>query len=118
MRIEPLRLVAIGLAAGLFSALFGVGGGIIAVPLLILVAHLPERSATATSLAAIGITALAGVLVYAVREEVDVGYAALVGIPAAVGAVFGTSLQQRLATTTLVYGFAVLLTGVGVWLLL
>ena len=58
----PVRLVAIGLAAGVFSALFGVGGGIVAVPLLILLTHLPERVATATSLGAIGITAFAGVI--------------------------------------------------------
>jgi uncharacterized membrane protein YfcA len=113
-----VRLVAIGLAAGVFSALFGVGGGIIAVPLLILLAHLPERAATATSLGAIGITACAGVVVFALRGEVDVGYAALVGLPAAAGAVIGTSAQQRLRTTTLTYGFALLLVAVGVWLLL
>jgi hypothetical protein len=112
-----VRLVAIGLAAGVFSALFGVGGGIIAVPLLILVAGLPERIATATSLGAIGITALAGVVVFALRGEVDVGYAALVGLPAAAGALAGTTLQQRITTTTLTYGFALLLTGVGVWLI-
>ena len=113
-----MRLVAIGLAAGVFSALFGVGGGILAVPLLVLVAGLPQRVATATSLAAIGITASAGVAVYAFRGEVDVGYAALVGLPAAAGALVGTSLQQRIRTSTLTYGFALLLTGVGVWLLL
>ena len=113
-----MRLVAIGLAAGVFSALFGVGGGIIAVPLLILLAGLPERSATATSLGAIGITALAGVVVFALRGEVEVGYAALVGLPAAAGAIFGTSLQQRITTTTLTYGFAALLVMVGVLLLL
>jgi uncharacterized membrane protein YfcA len=112
-----VRLVAIGLAAGVFSALFGVGGGIIAVPLLILVAGLPERIATATSLGAIGITALAGVVVFALRGEVHVGYAALVGLPAAAGALAGTTLQQRITTTTLTYGFALLLTGVGVWLI-
>ena len=112
-----MRLVAIGLAAGVFSALFGVGGGIIAVPLLILLARLPERSATATSLGAIGITALAGVVVFALRGEVEIRYAALVGLPAAVGAILGTSLQQRITTTTLTYGFAVLLAAVGVWLL-
>ena len=111
-----MRLVAIGLAAGVFSAFFGVGGGIIAVPLLIL-AHVPERVATTTSLAAIAITATAGVVVFALRGEVEVGYAALVGLPAAVGALAGTSLQQRLRTSTLTYGFAALLTGVGVWLL-
>ena len=112
-----VRLVAIGLAAGVFSALFGVGGGILAVPLLVLVAGLPQRVATATSLAAIGITASAGVAVYAFRGEVDVGYAALVGLPAAAGALVGTSLQQRIRTSTLTYGFALLLTGVGMWLL-
>ena len=113
-----MRLVAIGLVAGVFAALFGVGGGIVAVPLLILFARMPERSATATSLGAIGITALTGVLVYALRGKVDVGYAALVGLPAAAGAIFGTSLQQRITTTTLTYGFAALLVAVGTWLLL
>lgn len=112
-----MRLVAIGLAAGAFSAFFGVGGGIIAVPLLILLVGFPERVATATSLLAIGITASAGVVVFSLRGEVEVGYAALVGLPAALGAVAGTSLQQRLRTSTLIYGFAVLLTGVGAWLL-
>ncbi|HET7743778.1 MAG TPA: sulfite exporter TauE/SafE family protein [Gaiellaceae bacterium] len=111
-----MRLVVIGLVAGLFSALFGVGGGIVAVPLLILLARFPERVATATSLGAIGITAIAGVTVYALRGEVDVGYAALVGIPAVLGALLGTSLQQRVTTTTLTYGFAALLVGIGTWL--
>jgi uncharacterized membrane protein YfcA len=109
-----VRLVAIGLAAGVFSAFFGVGGGIIAVPLLILVAGLPERAATATSLMAIAITASAGVVVYALRDEVDVGYAALLGLPAVVGALVGSAWQQRIKASTLTYGFAVLLTAIGV----
>ena len=113
-----MRLVAIGLVAGVFAALFGVGGGIVAVPLLILFVGLPERVATATSLGAIGITALAGVLVYSLRGEVDPAYAALVGVPAAVGALLGTELQQRLRTTTITYGFALLLTVLGIWLFL
>jgi uncharacterized protein len=112
-----MRLVAIGLAAGVFSALFGVGGGIIAVPLLILALGLPTRVATATSLGAIGITALAGVVVFALRGEVDAGYAALVGLPATAGALLGTSLQQRIDTRVLAYGFSLLLVVVGGWLL-
>ena len=112
-----MRLVAIGLAAGVFSAFFGVGGGIIAVPLLILVAGLSEREATATSLLAIAITASAGVIVFGFRGEVEVGYAALVGLPAAAGAVAGSAWQQRVRTSTLTYGFAVLLTTLGIWLL-
>jgi uncharacterized protein len=112
-----VRLVAIGLVAGVFSAFFGVGGGIVAVPLLILVAAFPERVATATSLLAIAITASAGVVVFALRGEVDVGYAALVGLPATVGALAGTAWQQRIRTSTLTYCFATLLTAIGVWLL-
>ena len=75
--------MAIGLVAGVFSALFGVGGGIVALPLLILFTSLPERVATATSLGAIGITALAGVVFIALRGDEHDGYAALVGLPAA-----------------------------------
>ena len=113
-----MRPVLIGLAAGLFSALFGVGGGIILVPLLILAVGLPERTAMATSLAAIGLISLVGVVLYGALGEVEVGAAALVGIPAAFGAVAGTALQQRLATRTLTLLFAVLLTAIGVRLLI
>ena len=112
-----MRLVLIGAVAGLFSALFGVGGGIIIVPLLILVAGYEERLATGTSLAAIGITALAGVVLYSFEGHVEVGHAALVGVPAAVAAVFGASLQQRVPVRTLTYGFALLIASVGIWLL-
>lgn len=112
-----MRLVAIGLAAGIFSAFFGVGGGIVAVPLLILVAGLPERAATATSLLAIAITVSAGVVVFALRGDVDLGYAALVGLPAAAGALAGTAWQQRIRASTLTYGFALLVTAIGVWMI-
>ena len=112
-----MRLVAIGLVAGVFSAFFGVGGGIVVVPAPHPPRGFPERVATATSLLAIAITASAGVIVFGLRGEVEVGYAALVGLPAAVGAVAGTAWQQRIRTSTLTYGFAVLLTAIGIWLL-
>ena len=111
-----MRLVAIGVAAGVFSAFFGVGGGIVAVPLLILLAGVPERAAAASTLGAIAITATAGVVAFGWRGEVDVAHAALVGLPAAAGALAGTALQQRLRTSTLAYLFAALLTAVGAWL--
>jgi uncharacterized protein len=112
-----VRLVAIGVAAGVFSVFFGVGGGIVAVPLLIVAAGFPERVATGTSLMAIAITATAGVITFSLRGEVEPGYAALVGLPAAAGALAGTAWQQRVRTSTLTYGFAVLLSALGVWLL-
>lgn len=110
------RLVLIGLAAGFFSALLGVGGGIVIVPLL-LFAGFEIRAATATSLGAIAITAAAGAVVYAVHGDVEPVYAALVGVPAAGGVVVGTAVQQRLHVRTLSYLFAALLVGIAVYML-
>jgi uncharacterized protein len=113
-----VRLILIGLTAGFFSALFGVGGGIVIVPLLILTGGWEMRSATAASLAAIGITATAGVITYVVHGQVEPAYAALVGIPAACGAFGGTALQQRLPVRTLSFLFAALLVAIGIRMLL
>ena len=110
------RLVLIGLAAGFLSALLGVGGGIVVVPLLLFVGF-EIRAATATSLGAIAITAAAGAVVYAVHGDVEPVYAALVGIPAAGGIVLGTTLQQRVPVRTLSYLFAALLAGIAVYML-
>jgi uncharacterized membrane protein YfcA len=112
-----VRLLLIGVAAGFFSALFGVGGGILVVPLLVLAAGYEERGAMATSLAAIGITALAGAIAYAALGRVHVSEAAAVGLPAALGALAGTSLQQRVPRRALSLLFAALLVVIAVRLL-
>ena len=112
------RLVLIGLVAGFFSALFGVGGGIIIVPLLVVAASFVERTAMATSLAAIGLTALAGTVAYAFHGQLALAEAALVGVPAMAGAVAGSGLQQRLANRTLSLAFAALLLVIAVVLVL
>jgi len=116
--MDAARLILIGLAAGFFSALFGVGGGIVIVPLLVLVSRWELRPATATSLAAIGITATAGTLVYVYHDDVRPVYAALVGIPAAFGAFGGAALQQRLPVRTLSFLFAALLVAIAIRMLL
>jgi uncharacterized protein len=112
-----VRLVVIGVAAGFFSALFGVGGGIVIVPLLVLAVRFEQRPAMATSLAAIGVTALAGTIFYAFYGRVHPGAAALVGVPAAAGAFAGTWLQQRLASRELSLLFSAFLVVIGVKLL-
>jgi len=113
-----VRLALIGLVAGFLSALFGVGGGIVVVPLLLLLCAFRPHHATATSLAAIGITALAGTITYAIHGEVHPAYAAVVGIPAAFGATAGATLAQRVTGRTLSLLFAAFLAGIAVWLLL
>jgi uncharacterized membrane protein YfcA len=111
-----VRLVLIGLTAGFFSALFGVGGGIVIVPLLLFLCAWDARTATGTSLAAIGLTAVSGVIAYAIHGDVRVGYAALVGLPAALSVAGATALQQRMRTRTIELCFAAFLVGVAVWL--
>ncbi|HZS23964.1 MAG TPA: sulfite exporter TauE/SafE family protein [Gaiellaceae bacterium] len=112
-----MRLILIGLAAGFFSALLGVGGGVVIVPLLILAGGWELRSASATSLAAIGITATAGVVTYVVHGEVRPVYALLLGIPAALGAAGGATLQQRVNVRTLSLLFAALLVAIAIRML-
>ena len=110
--------VLIGLCAGFFSALFGVGGGVVIVPLLLLAARWELRNASATSLAAIGITATAGVLTYVAHGKVEPLYAVLLGVPAALGSFGGSTLQQRLPVRTLSFLFAALLVAIAVDMLL
>ena len=78
-------------------------------PLLILLAGFSERPAAATSLAAIGVTALAGAIGYALVGRVHVDDATLVGLPAAVGAIAGSALQQRVPRRSLSLLFAAFL---------
>ena len=111
------RLVVIGLVAGAFSSVFGVGGGIVVVPLLLLLTSFRPHEAAATSLGAIAITALAGVAAYALRDDIRYSYAALLGLPAAFGALGGATLQQRVSARSLTLAFAGLLAGIAVWLL-
>jgi uncharacterized membrane protein YfcA len=111
-RMAPRRmahLAAIGTAAGVFSGLFGVGGGAVIVPMLVLRLHYGEREAAGTSLAAIAVMAATAVLVHGAYGNLHVGDGLLVGVPAVGGVVAGTWLQQRIHPRTVRYAFAVLL---------
>jgi uncharacterized protein len=87
------------------------------VPLLILAARFGERPAMATSLAAVAVISLVGTITYALHGELKPGAAAVAGLPAVLGAVAGTAIQQRLATRTLSFAFAALLAAIGARLL-
>lgn len=106
-RLAPLA--AIGLLAGLFSGLFGVGGGVVVVPLLLLFMGYEEREATGTSLLAIVVTALAAVIVQATHDNVHVDKGILIGVPAVLGVLGGTWLQQRTPAAVVRLCFAGLL---------
>ena len=108
-RDRLLKLLAIGTAGGLFSGLFGVGGGTIIVPLLIFWLAYGEREATGTSLVAIVIIAVYGAVGQALFGNVDPAKAALVGVPALAGVVAGAAIQQRIPERLVAVLFAALL---------
>src|ERR1044072_7642359 len=114
---KVVKLAVIATVAGAFSAMFGVGGGTVVVPLLIAWFAYGEREATGTSLLAIvGIGALAA-LGQGLDGNVDLLEGALVGLPAVAGVVAGTGLQQRLPEPAISLLFAALLVAVAIELI-
>lgn len=114
-----LKLAAIGTLAGIFSGLFGVGGGTVIVPLLIFWFGYGERLATGTSLAAIVLIGLLGAVAQGgIYGNVHVVTGFLLAIPAVLGVVMGTAIQQRIPQRAVSILFAVLLVAVAIELIL
>jgi uncharacterized protein len=109
MSARLIRLAAIGTAAGVFSGLFGVGGGTVIVPLLILWFGYEEREATGTSLAAIVLIGLLAAVVQGLYGNAELDKGVLVGVPAIAGVLAGTALQQRISTRAVAGIFSALL---------
>ena len=107
-------LAAIGTAAGVFSGLFGVGGGTVIVPLLILWLGFGEREAAGTSLAAIVVIAGVAAAAQGAYGNVHVREGLLIGLPAVGGVVAGAWLQQRIPPRAISLLFAGVLVVVAV----
>jgi uncharacterized membrane protein YfcA len=104
-----VRLAAIATAAGAFSGLFGVGGGTIIVPLLVLWLGYEHREATGTSLAAIAVIAALAAAAQAAYGNVDLWNGLLIAAPAIAGVLAGTALQQRISERAVAGAFVILL---------
>lgn len=102
-------LIGIGLFAGFLSGLFGVGGGIIIVPALVLLLGYDQRLAAGTSLAAIVPTATVGVISYATSGSVSWFAALVLAAAAVIGAQIGTTLAPRVSQRALQWGFVAFL---------
>lgn len=113
-----LKLAAIGTLAGIFSGLFGVGGGTVIVPLLIFWFGYGERLATGTSLAAIVLIGLLGAIAQGgIYGNVHVLTGLLLAVPAVLGVVMGTAIQQRIPQRAVSLLFAALLVAVAIELI-
>jgi uncharacterized membrane protein YfcA len=112
-----VRVVSVGLVAGFLSGLFGVGGGILIVPALVLLLGFDQRLAHGTSLAAVLPIAISSLASYAIADEVDWAFGALLAVGAVAGAVIGTHILHRLPHDALAFAFAVLLAATAIRLL-
>ena len=104
-----LRLAGIGTAGGAFSGLFGIGGGTVIVPLLVLSLGYDQREATGTSLAAICIIGAFAAAIQAAYGNVDLWLGLAIGVPGVAGVVAGTALQQRISDRAVAGAFVALL---------
>jgi uncharacterized protein len=114
-----LIYLIIGLAAGLLSGLFGIGGGILIVPALLLVGRMQPATATGTSLGALLLPVGAlGAWQYYKNGHVDVRASLLIALGLLVGAFFGAKFAQGLDPATAKRAFAVflLVVSVRIWL--
>jgi hypothetical protein len=106
--VDPWKLALIGLAAGTIGGGLGVGGGIILVPLLVMVGFERHR-AHATSLAAIVMISTAGAISFGVAGEINLGLGVTVGIAGILGSVIGASVMHRVSPRALTIVFGVVL---------
>jgi uncharacterized membrane protein YfcA len=106
------KFAVLGVVVGLFSSLFGVGGGIIMVPFLVIMAGFTQHLAQGISLAAMVPTALVGAVRYMKAGNVNLWVALALCVGSIPAALFGAELAQRLPQTTLRALFALFMVGV------
>jgi uncharacterized membrane protein YfcA len=104
---KTVQVIAVGLVSGFLSGIFGVGGGILIVPALVLVLRIDQRLAHGTSLASVIPIALSGTLGYALDGKIDWSASVCLAVgAAAIGAVVGTHLLHVLPRRGLALAFA------------
>jgi hypothetical protein len=109
--------VLVGIGAGIFAGLFGKGGGIVIVPLLIGIFHYNPKAAVATSLAALQLpVGLPSVMIYAHSGHLNIVFAGLIAIGILIGAFFGSKLGVKLPSTMFKKVYAVFLLVVAVYM--
>ncbi len=101
--------LAVGLGGGLLSGFFGVGGGIVMVPLILWLLKSDRHKAHATSLAAIFIIAFSGVVEYGRNDSIDFAVGLALGVGGLVGATLGAQMMHRMSSDSLRLVFAIIL---------
>jgi len=113
VKVSP-RFLVFGFIAGVSSGLFGIGGGVVMVPLLVVVASFDQHRAHATSLAAGAFLGAAGGVTYALAGDVHLVAAGMLAAGALIGAPMGARLMHRIPADRLEIAFGSLLVAVAV----
>ncbi|MDP9353074.1 MAG: sulfite exporter TauE/SafE family protein [Chloroflexota bacterium] len=111
------KVVAAGLGVGVLTGLFGVGGGFVIVPALVLLLHLPMRDAVGTSLLVIALTALSALVAKLGTTGLDPGLTAAFLGSGVAGVIAGERLSEHLPERRLTQGFAALVVLVACYVL-
>ncbi len=109
-----IKVLALGLAGGIIGGFFGVGGGIVLVPLIVYVLKGDQHTAHATSLGAIVLISAASALRYGLDGNIDLDFGLALGVGGVVGSMIGATAMHRLSPNTLRLVFALVLIVVGV----
>lgn len=107
-----LPLALLGALTGMLSGLFGIGGGVILVPMLVLLLGFQQRLAAGTSVAAILPAAIVGGVTYAIQGHIDWIAVAALAVGIVIGAQIGSYLLSRVPTLFLRWMFMAFLVGV------
>jgi uncharacterized membrane protein YfcA len=116
-RPRPVRVLGVGIGVGFLTGLFGVGGGFIIVPALVLLLGLPLPSAVGTSLVVIAITSIAGLVAHLGMGDIDLQLATTFTMANLIGAVGGGRLSAQVDEQRLARWFAYLVVGVAILIL-
>lgn len=116
-RPNALLLAGIGLGAGMLSGLFGVGGGIVLVPAMVLLAGMAQQRASATSLASIVPIAAVGAVIFGRADSVDLPAAAVLIVGSLIGVQVGARLMARIGDDRLRIGFAIFMIAIALTML-
>ena len=104
-----IRDLFLGVLVGIFSGVFGVGGGIVLVPILVLLLHVAQKRAQATSLVMVAIAATTGAATYAIGSSVEWAAVPALVLGGLVGTWLGTAVVKRTPDTWLQLAFSGLL---------
>lgn len=99
---DPRVALAAGFGVGFFSSLFGIGGGLVLIPLLLILARMPPHVVTATSAFVITTTAPVGIVAHAIGHDVDWVFATPLLLGGIVGGSLGPPIAKRVSSPNLI----------------